>query len=223
MNTSIRDEEAIQKYVAHKLKEADIAHGWNHTMCVVNLCRIIGKEENVNYRILIPASYFHDIKSRDKAIKYENFRLECAKEAENFLSFQSFGVNEIESTKETIITAAYEWHEIGNKAKTIEAKVLYDADTLDAIGAIGIAREFAFAGYSGCNELGKFLCEIDNPVKFDMNLEGIDVSPIYHFFSKLIWLKDSMYTKKGKEIALGRHNYMIDFLKRYELESKGMA
>ncbi len=223
MKTSIRDEEAIQKYVVNKLKEADIAHGWDHTMCVVNLCKIIGKEENANFRILIPAAYFTDIKSRDKAIKYKNFRLESTKEAENFLGSLSFSVNEIESIKETIITAAYEWNETGNKAKTIEAKVLHDADTLDAIGARGIAREFAFAGDMGCKELGKFPCKIDNPVKLDMNLEGIDESPIYHFFSKLIWLKDSMYTKKGKEIALARHNYMIDFLKRYELESEGMV
>ena len=219
----MRDEEAIQKYVEHKLKEADIAHGWDHIRCVVNLCRIIGKEENANFRILIPAAYFHDIILRDKANMYKNFRLECANEAEKFLSSLSFSVDEIESIKETIITAAYEEHETGNKAKTKEAKVLHDADCLDAIGARGIAREFAYTGYSGCKEIGKIPCKIDNPVKLGMNLNGIDPSPIYHFFSKLIWLKDSMYTRKGKEIALARHNYMINFLKRFDSESEGMA
>lgn len=217
------DEEAIQEYVVHKLKEADIAHGWDHVRCVVNLCRIIGKEENANFRILIPAAYFHDIKSRDKANTNEKFRKECAEEAKIFLISLSFSEAEIESIMDTIITAAYEWHETGNKAETKEAKVLHDADCLDAIGARGIAREFAYAGYSGCKELGEVLGDIDNPVKLDMNLNGIDPSPIYHFFSKLLWLKDSMYTRKGKEIALARHNYMIDFLKRFESESEGMA
>lgn len=216
------EEEVIQKYVVHKLKEADIGHGWDHIRRVVHLCRIIGKEEKANFRILIPAAYFHDIKSRDKA-NSENFRLECAEETENFLSSLSFTIDEIRFIRETIITAAYEWHETGNKAETKEAKVLHDADCLDAIGARGIAREFAYAGYSGCKELGEVLWDIDNPTKLDMNLNGIDPSPIYHFFSKLLWLKDSMYTRKGKEIALARHSYMIDFLKRFESESEGMA
>lgn len=216
------EEEAIQKYVVHKLKEADIAHGWDHIRCVVNLCRIIGKEENANFRILIPAAYFHDIKSRDKAKRYKNFRLECAKEAENFLSSLSFSVDEIESIKETIITAAYEEHETGNKAKTKEAKVLHDADCLDAIGARGIARVFAYVGYRGCKEIGEVLWDIDNPVKLDMNLNGID-PPIYHFFSKLLHLEKSMYTTKGKEIAVTRHKYMQKFLKRFKAESEDMA
>jgi uncharacterized protein len=218
----MRDEEAIQEYVVHKLKEADIAHGWDHVRCVVNLCRIIGKEENANFRILIPAAYFHDIKSRDKANTNEKFRKECAEEAENFLSSLSFTIDEIGFIRETIITAAYEWHETGNKAKTKEAKVLHDADCLDAIGARGIARVFAYVGYRGCKEIGDVLWDMDNPVKLDMNLDGID-PPIYHFFSKLLWLKDSMYTRKGKEIALARHECMNKFLKRFKAESEGMA
>ena len=218
----MRDEEAIQKYVGHKLKEVDIAHGWDHIRCVVNLCRIIGKEENANFGILIPAAYFHDIISRDKAKMYKNFRKECAKEAKNFLSPLSFSEDEIESIMDTIITAAYESHETGNKAKTKEAKVLHDADCLDAIGARGIAREFAYAGYSGCKEIGEVLWDIDNPVKLDMNLGGID-PPIYHFFSKLLHLEKSMYTRKGKEIASARHECMKKFLKRFKAESEGMA
>jgi len=117
-----------------------------------------------------------------------------------------------------IISSSYESYLKGKEATTIEAKVVRDADWLDAIGARGIARVFVFAGYYHCPEMGSVDWDPDNPVKLDMSPIGPDPSPIYHFFSKLLWLKDLMQTETGKKEAEKRHQFMVDFLKRYKSE-----
>ena len=81
-----------------------------------------------------------------------------------------------------LITSSYGAENIGHIPESIEAKCVRDADWLDAIGARGIARVFAFGSAHGCAELGKVKWDIDNPVKKRMSRIGPDPSPIYHFF-----------------------------------------
>lgn len=106
------------------------------------------------------------------------------------------------------------------KPETLEAKVLFDANKLDSIGAIGIGRDFLFSGSAGncCLYTG-------NEKKLavsgaDLNYTHED-SPLLEYYFKLKKVKAMIFTKTGKEIAKERHEYMVEFFKRFEKEIKG--
>ncbi|HGJ64611.1 TPA: HD domain-containing protein [bacterium] len=211
-------ENKIREFVSQKLKKADIAHGFDHIECVVNMSKKIALEEYADMRIVIPSSYLHDIVPRNEVERFDLHTEESANEAKRFLKGIGFSHDEIEKIKEVIIASSYESYLKGKEPESLEAKIVRDADWLDAIGARGIARVFVFAGHYGCPEMGKVEWDIDNPEKLIMNTQGPDPSPIYHFFSKLLWIKDLMLTQSGKKEAEKRHQFMVDFLKRYRSE-----
>ena len=215
---SKREEIAIREYVKGKLKDADIAHGFDHVECVVNLAKKIAKAEGGNFRIVVPAAYLHDIVPRGKVKSFEDHAKASAMEAETLLRKLKFSKDEISKIKDAIVSSSYESYEKGINAVTLEAGVVRDADWLDAIGARGIARVFVVAAHYGSPEMGRVEWDPENPVKLKMNLLGPDPSPIYHFFSKLLWLKDNMRTKTGRDIAKERHRFMVEFLKTYKSE-----
>jgi uncharacterized protein len=205
--------------VKKQLEDADASHGFNHVECVVNLSRKIGKAEGADLRILIPAAYLHDIVPRNLAKDFNSHTIESARKVEEILSLLKFSKNEIERIKLAIISSSFYFFEKGILPKTLEAKVLRDADWLDAIGARGIARVFYTCGYYQTKEMGKVDIDPQNPKKLSRSQSGIDQSPIYHFFSKLLWLKNNMNTRMGGAIAEERHDYMVDFLKKFKKES----
>ncbi|HIE23972.1 MAG TPA: HD domain-containing protein [Candidatus Korarchaeota archaeon] len=216
-------EKRIKEYVMMKVKGNDIAHSWDHVECVVNLSRRMGKEYGANMRILIPAAYFHDIIPRSAVREYENHSRASAHEAKRFLREIGFTNDEIEKIIEAIITSSYEAHERGIEPRFLEAMILRDADLLDSMGARGIARVFAFAGAYGCPKgLGKLEWDPKNPPRFKMSLKGPDPSAIYHFASKLLWLKDLILTEEGKRLAKERHEFMVEFLIKYRKEMEGI-
>lgn len=222
--TLSKDEERkIRQFVFKEMEGSDLAHKFDHVECVVRLClKIAKKEKKCNMRILLPAAYFHDCVSREKATQCEKFREESAKKAELFLRCLNFKENEIDKIVETIVSSGYEAKEKGIQPKTLEAKILHDADLLEAMGARGIAREFAFCGWYKSPIMGDPM-ELDpeKPVKLQIHLTKID-PPIRHFYSKLLWLKDEMFTETGRKIAQGRHKFMVKFLKRYRAEYLGI-
>lgn len=126
------------------------AHNLDHVMRVHNMCIFLAKyEEKVDLDILIPAALLHDIgrviESQDKSGKTDHAIL-GAEMAEDILRNLDYNEEEIEKIKHCIITHRYR---SGNEPKTIEAKMLFDADKLDVIGSIGIARTFMMAGQFG--------------------------------------------------------------------------
>ena len=215
---NIEKEEAIRHFVIEKLKNADIAHGSDHIKCVVNMAKKIAIAEKANIRIVVPAAYLHDIVPRNEAERFDLHTEESANEAMRFLKSMDFSRHETDEIAKVIISSSYESYLKGKEPITIEAKTVRDADWLDAIGARGIARVFVFAGYYGSPDMGSVDWNPDDPQKLEMNLVGPDPSPIYHFFSKLLWLKDLMQTETGRKEAEKRHQFMIDFLKRYKSE-----
>ncbi|RLG54109.1 MAG: hypothetical protein DRO00_02155 [Thermoproteota archaeon] len=217
------EEKRIKDYVREKVRFNDIAHGWDHVECVVNIAKRIGSKEGANMRILIPAAYFHDLVPRKIVAEHHEHSKASTQEAKRFLEKIGFSKRETELIIRTILTASYEAHEKGVEPELLEAKVLRDADFLDAMGARGIARVFAFAGAYGCPRgLGKLEWDPKNPPKLKMNLNGPDPSAIYHFASKLLWLKDLIFTREGKKLAKERHEFMIKFLERYKKEMEGV-
>jgi len=215
---NIAQEDQIRQYVIEKLKKADIAHGFDHVECVVNMAKKIALHEKADLRIVIPSAYLHDIVPRNEVVRFDLHTEESASEAKRFLENLCFSPDEIDEIGKVIIASSYESYLKGIEPESIEARVVRDADWLDAIGARGVARVFVFAGHYGCPEMGKVEWNPDDPEKLVMSVSGPDPSPIYHFFSKLLWLKGIMMTETGRIEAEKRHQFMVDFLKRYKSE-----
>ena len=213
-------EKQIRDFVRERLREADIAHGFDHVQYVVNMARKIALQEGADLRIVIPAAYLHDIVSRGEVESFDLHTDESAAEGRQFLKSMGFAATEIEKVSSAIATSSYELYLKGREPASLEAKVVRDADWLDAMGARGIARVFAFAGHYGCPEMGKVDWDPVDQEKLEMNTAGPDPSPIYHFFSKLLWIRDLMQTDAGRSEAEKRHQFMVDFLKRYKAECK---
>lgn len=211
-------EKRIRDFVKGRLHNADIAHGLDHVQYVVNMARKIALREGADLRIVIPAAYLHDVVSREEVERFDLHTGESVALGKRFLRDMGFSESEIEKIGDVIMTSSYEAHLKGKEPTSLEAKVLRDADWLDAIGARGIARVFVFAGHYGCPEMGTVDWEPENPEKLEMSTSGPDPSPIYHFFSKLLWQKDLMQTDTGRIEAEKRHQFMVDFLKRYREE-----
>ena len=185
----------IKYYVKNELSQAG-GHGWDHVFRVSILCEIIGKNEHANMEILLPAAFLHDIArhlEEERGIPHEE---EGAKVAEIFLRSIDYKEEYIPEIINAIRTHRFMSKEI---PKTLEAKILSDADKLDAMGAIGIVRVFMMVG------------ERKGGLK-----DAID-----HFNTKLLKLKSLMYTNTASKICEKRHNYMKKFLETLSNEAKG--
>jgi uncharacterized protein len=207
----------IKNYVFNNLskKQHDLAHSFDHTLAVVSIARYIAKSEKADLRVVTIAAYFHDYSPRRKLL-YKSHTIESAEQATSYLRKNKYDEYEIERVYECIDRCTYG----ALLPETIEAKCVHDADLLDAIGARGIARVFAFGAAHKCETLGIIEWDIDNPSREVMSQVGPDPSPIYHFFSKLLWVKDRILTRIGKQMAEKRHRFLIDFLKNYQEETK---
>jgi uncharacterized protein len=208
----------IAEHIRQNLhKSLDLSHGFDHVRCVVGLARFIAKKERANLKIVTAAAYFHDYEPRRKLI-YESHTELSATKAILFLEKLGFSQDELDQIYKSIISSSYGSAELGHHPLSIEAKCVRDADWLDAIGARGIARVFAFGATHGCQELGEVEWNIEDPPHKLMSKIGPDPSPIYHFFSKLLWVKDKMQTETGRWLAEKRHARLVNFLRDYKEE-----
>jgi len=189
----------INEKMARNLYSGEfVAHNWDHIHRVHNFAlRIAKNEQNVNYRILEAAVWLHDIA---RHLEFNN-KCKChaktgAKMVISILSKLKFDKEDIKKISEAIRVHRYSNQD---KANFIEAKILQDADRLDALGAISIARIFLFNGAKG-NSIG---------------------SAVKRFYFKQIKLKPSTFnTKTGKAIAKHRYGFVLSFLKEIEGDLK---
>jgi len=213
-------EKEIKKIVKDKLSCA--AHQIDHVERVYNNCLKLAKGENIDLEVLKLAALLHDIarveEDKDHSGKTDHALL-GAKQAEAILKDFGFPENKIEKIKECIISHR---SKSGNHPKTKEAKILFDADKLDVIGAIGIARAFVWVGKNNAN----IYREADIKEYTQKNLkEGRIKDPTKHspqieFKLKTKFIKEKMYTKKGKKLAEERVEFYKKFLERLEKEIK---
>lgn len=182
----------IRKYTADELGVSG-SHGMDHTLRVFSLCRIIGNGEGADMRILLPAALLHDIArplEKERGVPHEE---EGARIAVRYLTSIGYDPELIGPVASAILTHRFTTKV---KPKTLEARVLSDADKLDAMGAVGIARTFLRAGeHAG----------------------GID-DAVAHFHEKLLKLPDHMYTGTGRKIAAERKLFLVKFLETLERE-----
>ena len=193
-----------------KIIENDSAHDFEHMMRVYKNAQKLCKKEKVTEKLVLCAVLLHDIVSYPKSDKRsKNSSIDSAKKAKIILKRYNFTENEI-----IIISDAIRDHSFSQKKtpKTIEGKILQDADRLDALGAIGIARVFATGG-----SLKRPFYNIDDPFCKKRNVDD-KTWTLDHFFQKLLKLEFLMNTKSGKIEAKKRTRILKEYLKQLKNE-----
>ncbi len=202
---------------AKKILEGEASgHDWWHVYRVWKMAKHIGKTEKVDMFVVEVAALLHDI--ADWKLHGGNEEI-GPKTARKWLKTLNVEEKYIVHVCQIIKDISFRGANVKSQMKTKEGMVVQDADKLDAIGAIGITRTFAYGGKMGH--------EIHNP-----NLKPIlhnsfeeyknSKSPtINHFYEKLLLLKDRMNTETARQIALGRHKYMEEFLQKFFKEWEG--
>ena len=190
------------------------SHDWEHTQRVCNLCRAIGNVEGADWVVLEIAAYLHDV---GRPIQDESKGNVCHAEKGAEIAktlMREYPISQ--DRKENIIHCILSHRFRGNRLpKTREARVLFDADKLDAIGAVGIARAFLFAGEVGAR--------LHNPaVHPEETLPYSEDDTGYREFKlKLSKIKDHMLTAEGARLAQERHAFMERFFERFLAEYEG--
>ena len=193
-----------------KIMDNDPAHDFDHIMRVYTNAKKIVKEEKADEKLVLSAVLLHDIVSYPKSSKRSKFSsIDSAKKSKIILKKYGFSEKEI-----TIVSDAIKDHSFSqNKVpETLEGKILQDADRLDALGAIGIARVFATSG-----SLNRSFYNIDDPFCTKRNPDD-DLWAVDHFFNKLLKLESLMNTRSGKIEAKKRTNVLQEFLKQLKDE-----
>ena len=219
MNPEREWERRLLDYVKDATAGDSTGHDFYHAVRVKRLAVLIGQDDAADLDVLIAAAYLHDIARGEERV--ENGRIvndhvvagmRCAREV---LPRIGFPKDKIAQVVECIRHHEdYRWDEEGVKLSK-EALILQDADRLDAIGAIGIARSFAYGG-----AIGRPLWDPEEePGEFQHGV--VSRSTLHHFYEKLLRLKDIMNTDLGRKLAEERHAYMEDFLARFKREWEG--
>lgn len=196
-------------FVKVKLAGDSSGHDWWHIYRVWNLSKKIQEKEGGDLFIIEMAALLHDVADW-KFFENEEDGLSLIRDWLSELNI----TNDIKDRIIDIIkNVSYKGAGVKDKMKTREGKIVQDADRLDAIGAIGVARTFAFGG-----KFGNAMHNPNEKATLHNNFEEYKKSngtTINHFYEKLLLLKDRINTKTAKNIAIERHNYMEFFLKQF--------
>jgi len=206
-----------ETFVKTTLKNAEGGHDWFHILRVWNNSKLIAQHENVDLFIVELGALLHDIADS----KFHNGDETIGpKIARNFLKSQQINTEIITHVEHIISNISFKGGNFEQKFTSPELDVVQDADRLDAIGAIGIARCFNYGGYKN-----RLLYDPEIPPKLNQTKEEYKNSKaptINHFYEKLLLLKDKMNTKTGRRLAEERHLYMEQFLTQFYNEWDGL-
>jgi len=206
--------ENLKKEAIEILDSGRGSHDWEHTERVLNMCIHINSIEGGDIDIIQAAALLHDIGRHAQDIsKGKISHAEIGVEmARPILEKYEFNPESIERILHCIETHRYRK---GDAPQSLEARILFDADKLDAIGAIGIGRAFVFAGENGAAVHIRNL-DIVNSKSYTKS------DTAYREFKvKLEKVKDRIFTDEGKRIAEERHDFMVAFFNRLKLEAAG--
>lgn len=200
-------------FVKEKLDGAEAGHDWFHIERVWKNSKKIAETENCNLQVVELAALLHDIADpkfhngdEDLALKISDHFLKSIAVDDEVIQQVLFIIKNISFKNRNEILGEI----------PIELKIVQDADRLDAIGAIGIARTFNFGGFKN-----NLMYHPEMPPKLNMSKEEYkksDGTTINHFYEKLLLLKDLMNTEAGKKLAEDRHEFMLKFLHRFYKE-----
>jgi uncharacterized protein len=196
------------------LQEFDGGHDWSHTERVLNLAvKIREAEKDGDLLIIKLAAILHDIADT----KFHSGKDEDGGDmAFEFLSDHGLEASKAEHVRNIINRMSFKHLSDSEHEESIEFQIVQDADRLDALGAIGIARAFNYGGYKN-----RSLYDPSIPPVRHSNTEAYKKSTaptINHFYEKLFLLKDLMNTPSAKKMADERHSYMVEFVERFKAE-----
>ncbi len=209
--------ENTKAFVRQTLQNAEGGHDWFHTLRVYNNAILISKEEAVDPLIVALGALLHDIADSKFHDGDESIGPKIARE---FLFKQNVDSTVIEHVVSIIAHVSFKnTLESSQGFDSKELDVIQDADRLDAIGAIGIARCFNYGGF-------KNRVLFDPSIKPNLNMtkeeyKKSNTPTINHFYEKLLLLKDLMNTKTGRRLAEHRHKFMENFLSQFYAEWDG--
>ncbi len=204
----------VEERARERMGSVRSSHGWDHVQRVRRLAEAIAREEGARLDVVVPASLLHDI---GRQAEEESGGALCharlgAEEASALLG--EMGV--AEELRDAIVhcVAAHRFRG-ETRPGTPEARVLFDADKLDSIGAVGLGRAFLYAGEVGAR--------LHNP-EADPEAcpaRGPEDSALREFLVKLRWVKDRMFTGAGRRLAGDRHAFMEAFFEQLDGEVRG--
>ena len=204
--------EKIKEFVKDLLAKEYSGHDYYHCIRVYNNAMLICKDMDCDKRLVSVASLLHDV---DDAKLFDSKDYDNARKILNDLNYEK---DFIEKVINIIKDVSFKGKD-SVIPSSLEGKIVQDADRLDAIGAIGIARTFAYGGNH--NRL-----IYDPSIKPNLNMDynqykNANNPTINHFYEKLLLLKDMMNLEKSKQIAIHRHKFMEEYLKEFYDEWDG--
>jgi len=205
------------EFANDKLKHFDAGHNWSHAERVLKLSRKIRElENNGDLQVIELAAVLHDIGDSKFHTGEEEVGGNMAYE---FLVNKGFDDGKAKQVRFIVNHISFKDHFEKEVSRSIEFQIVQDADRLDAMGAIGIARAFNYGGYKN-----RAMYDPDIPLKAYVDTESYKKSEaptINHFYEKLFKLKEMMNTNTGRKMAEARHDYMVQFVDRFKAEWLG--
>lgn len=205
---------ATETFVRERLAGESTGHDWWHTERVTRLARRIALTEGADLTVVHLAALLHDVADW----KFSGDEEASGRESRAWLTSQGIDVAVIDHITEIINTLSFKSAD-QPRMRTLEGQVVQDADRLDALGAIGIGRTFAYGGWKGTP-----MYDPQAPPRLGMS--GAEYrahvgTTINHFYEKLLLLRDLMNTTAGRQLAEGRHRYLEGFLEQFLAEWVG--
>ena len=216
----MREEKILQEvaaYVQQKLSGEGSGHDWWHIVRVQQMAEKLALAEGGDPFICQLAALVHDLVD-DKLVVDENLALAGVR---GLLTRAGVAADQTDQVLTIIQAISYKGGSQNHLVLSLDAQIVQDADRLDAIGAIGIARTMAYSGYHG-----RVIHDPEVAARQNMTLEQYrshQGTAITHFYEKLLLLKDLMNTKTAKELAKGRHAFLEAYLEQFYAEWEGKA
>ncbi|MCT3400356.1 HD domain-containing protein [Lentilactobacillus hilgardii] len=212
----IRELRRIQEFVREELGYETSGHDYTHITRVVSLARTILKGEQADEQLVLVAAYLHDV-SDDKVTTNPKAKREAMINKLREIGYDQIFIDKVFDIIDNMSFSA----NLKTKHKlSIEGQIVQDADRLDAIGAIGIARTFYFGGHFGEVMYNPHIMPRADMDKSEYRKRS---TVINHFYEKLLNLKDQMNTPTAKKLAEHRQQVMLDFLHEFMDEWNGQA
>jgi len=217
---TMNNSELINKtiaFVKEKLNDAEGGHDWFHIERVYKNALLIAKDTDCNLTVVQLGALLHDIADSkfhngDETIGPKTARL--------FLESENVEEVIIQHVVNIIENISFKGGNFEKKFSSIELNIVQDADRLDAIGAIGVARAFNYGGFKNRALYDPEIAPVTNMTKEEYKKNNAPT--VNHFYEKLLLLKDKMNTETGKQIAAERHKYMELFLAQFYAEWEGI-
>ena len=216
----MKEEKILQEvatYVERKLSGEGSGHDWWHIVRVRKLAEKLARAEGGDSFICQLAALVHDLVD-DKLVADEGLALA---EVRDLLTRVGVAANQTDQVLTIIQSISYKGGNQNHLVLSLEGQIVQDADRLDAMGAIGVARTMAYSGHHQ-----RIIHDPEVAVRQNMTLDQYrshQGTAITHFYEKLLLLKDLMNTKTAKELAKGRHAFLEAYLEQFYAEWEGKA